>query len=385
LEKPYKIFIDDELKGTTPLLIKDLTPGDAFLRIESENEYHGIQLQVMAERTDIVTYTPVMGKYLGNLFVESTPPGAKILIDGRALGETPAALSDITAEKHTLTLSMKEYGDYEEEVVIKKKDTLSVSVELVKTYEITFQDPLPEETKVKVSHGDEESLFSGDEEIRVPAGNWTVEITNRYFKKASFTCDITGDKEINFTPEYYRSQIFFNNLMPESRVLLNKSDITAQVKDGSYETRVGYYELRIKTKDYKDYCKKMELEKDKEVSVQVIYEVSHALKGRKNAWIGYPLLGTGVLMGVTGFILNNDKIALDISDSYNDYATLKWTGFTFICTGVVSTVVGTVFVFISLQQEKKAQVDTEIWDIVRFSIDIQDNAPMFLVHIPLKD
>lgn len=416
LEKPYDVYINDVLKGTTPLLINDLESGDWFLRIESDEEYHGIQLKVIAERTDIVTYTPEMGKYVGNLFVESTPEGAKVYIDGKIMGETPAALSDITVEKHTLRLTMKGYQDYEEEIIVRKKDTIRISRELIKVYQITFLNPLPGDTKIKVYNDKNEYMFSEEEEIWLVAGSWTFVLTNKRFKEASLNYEIAGDKKISFTPEYYRSRIRFENLRPESTILLahiditgelqdntyekrsgnhviqiikNKHkdyyDITGELQDNTYETRVGDYEIRIKTDKYLDYCEKVELEKDKEALVQIIYEVSPAIAGKRNAWIGYPVLGTGVVLLTTGLVLNNESVVQYWANSYDDYVRIKWTGFVAAWTGIAGVTVGTIFAIISIKQFKKAKTDTEIWKNVALSVDIRNNVPVLLFHIPLKE
>ncbi|MBN2536003.1 MAG: PEGA domain-containing protein [Spirochaetales bacterium] len=384
LEKPYNVYINDLFKGTTPLLISDLEPGEGFLRIESGEEYHGIQLKVIAERTDIVTYSPKMGKYLGNLFIESSPAGAVVLIDGKTRGETPIALSDITAEKHTLKLKKTGYQDYEKEIVVKKKDTIRIAGELVKVYQITFRDSLPEKTQIKVSNEKDEYTFSVKNEIWIVAGNWTFTFTNKIFKEASLTFEITENKKIDFTPEYYISGIRFVNLLPESKVLLNNNDITEKLQNNTYETRVGNYEIRIKTEKYKDYCEKIELEKDKNAAIHIVYEFSPAVRGGIDAWIGYPALGAGVLFLVTGLIINNDPVAIDLSGSYDDYVVLKWTGLTLACTGLVAISVGSVFAVISAIQFHKAKTDTEIWKEIAFSINIKDNVPVLLLHIPLK-
>lgn len=384
LEDPYNVYINDELKGTTPLLITDLGPGEGFLRIESGDKYHGIQLHVIPDRTDIVTYSPKMGKYMGNLFVESTPEGAKVLIDGKVVGETPAAISDITAEKHTLKLILHGYKDYEEEIVVKKKDTIRISKELTKMYHITFQNPLPENTQIKVTDEQNEYTFSEKDEIWVVAGNWTFVLTNKLFKETSLHYEITEDKKISFATEYHRSRIRFENLMPESKVLLDNVDITSKLKNNNYETRVGQYKIRIKTEKYKDYCEKMELEKDKEASIQIIYEFSPVVAGSKNAWIGYPILGAGLLFLVGGLIINYDSVAMNLSGNNNDYAIIKWTGFAIASAGLVAVSVGSVFAVISIRHYMKANTDSEIWKDVAFSIDIKDNIPVLLFHIRLK-
>ncbi|MBN2444500.1 MAG: PEGA domain-containing protein [Spirochaetales bacterium] len=376
LEESFKVYINDVLKGSTPLLINDLEVGESFLRIESESQYHGIKLLVSPDRSDIVTYTPKMGKYVGNVFVESTPPGATILIDGKKMGETPAALSDITAEKHTLKLSKKGFLDYSEEIVVKKKDTVRFSQTLKQTYEITFQNPLPEETTIKVFNKDNEYTFSEKDNIAVFAGEWTFVFTSEFFPEVTLSYEITDNKKISFAPEYYKSQIRFSNIMAESKVLIDDIDITERLNENTYVTRIGDHEIRIKTARYLDYCETIQLEKDVEFVVRPLYEISPSVAGKRNASIGFPTLIGGIAAMTAGVIINLDFISVPLSGNYNTYVALKWTGLSVACAGAAATIVGTLFLVISNRDFAKAKTKTEIWKDVSFSFDIKNNNPV---------
>ena len=173
--------------------------------------------------------------------------------------------------------------------------------------------------------------------------------------------------------------------MEESRVLLDGRDITDKLEGLSYTTRLGKYTVRIKTALYLDYCENIVLKKDGEVVVEPEYKISPAVYGKRNARIGYPTLGAGLLFLAGGLVINNDYVATALSSDYEGYVALKWTGLTVGCVGLVTATVGTVFIVLSRGDYKKAKKETEIWKPVRFSLDLLDSHPVFMVHIPLKN
>jgi len=114
------VYLDDVLKGPTPLTIVNLVPGPYTIRIEKIGyEIWEDTVTVSAGETEVVeavltptpspTPTPTSSE-TGNLFVSSYPTGAKILIDGKDTGgRTNTIVKGIPVGTRQLTVEKSGY------------------------------------------------------------------------------------------------------------------------------------------------------------------------------------------------------------------------------------------------------------------------------------
>ncbi|MBN1696013.1 MAG: trypsin-like peptidase domain-containing protein [Spirochaetales bacterium] len=383
LEEKCNVYIDGESKGTTPLLLSDLKEGESYLEIESDTLYHGRRIGVNPARKDIVTYSPKMGKFVGNLYIESSPSGADIFIDGRARGTTPAALSDLTAEKHTVEIVKNGYAVYQKEIEVVRKKTIDIKTTLEPAYRVTFKNPLPKGTTMKVKGKNLDKTFSSNESIELPSGKWTIVISNdKFFPDNTMEFEIKNDSiTLAFDPAYFRSSIVFANLLPGSAVFLNNTDISDRIENDSFETVVGEYTVTVMKKDYFDYREKVILEKVKNAVVTINYIKDPAIDSVRYAWIGYPTLGAGLLAVGLGFILNMDDIAIDITPGYDEYVFIKWTSFSFACAGVVAVIVGGAYVYLSIRNSDES---ARLRKSMALSVDVTETGPCVVVRYRLR-
>jgi hypothetical protein len=62
--------------------------------------------------------TPSAGDRVGRLLVRSSPAGARVFVDGRDAGRTPATIHDLTTGPHRVRVSREGYGSDERQVVV---------------------------------------------------------------------------------------------------------------------------------------------------------------------------------------------------------------------------------------------------------------------------
>lgn len=104
-----QIFVDGQPKGALPLRLRDLPPGTHRYRVEAplfeplegelttvKGKNYFIQAQMLSSR--------------GIFVVESTPPGATVLLDGQDRGVTPLRLEEITSGLHMVSLQLDGYA-----------------------------------------------------------------------------------------------------------------------------------------------------------------------------------------------------------------------------------------------------------------------------------
>lgn len=102
VQGPAEVLVDDAPVGTTPLEL-DVPVGRHTVLFRRQKATRRMNVEVVRGESTVarVDWNP---KRVGALQVESTPPGAKVIIDGKGYGVTPATLEDLAVGAHTLVL-----------------------------------------------------------------------------------------------------------------------------------------------------------------------------------------------------------------------------------------------------------------------------------------
>jgi hypothetical protein len=127
------VTVNGEYRGKTPLAISGLSPGNyavSFLR----SGFMELSTRVRVEPGVIADAAVILQPESGMLAVNSTPPGARVLLDGADVGIAPVVLENISAGNHTVTLEMDGYIPAARQVRINAGQVTPVGVSL---------DPLP--------------------------------------------------------------------------------------------------------------------------------------------------------------------------------------------------------------------------------------------------
>jgi len=125
-----RVMVDGREIGRTPVSVLQLAQGghrvrlmrDGYLAQErrvvitasrpSQSITVALEPQVAASRTQQTPAPappPAVSRYVGTLIVDSRPPGAKVYVDGRLVGTTPASLPDVSAGSHAIRLELDGY------------------------------------------------------------------------------------------------------------------------------------------------------------------------------------------------------------------------------------------------------------------------------------
>ena len=113
--------------GQTPLVIPQLPPGECQLSLAYPS---WPVVSVKTTITENVESTETVRLPHGKLTVESTPPGATVLLGGRAVGQTPLTLERVPAGTKKLTLQAKDFPPLEVSVMVDDRGAVKVSREL---------------------------------------------------------------------------------------------------------------------------------------------------------------------------------------------------------------------------------------------------------------
>ena len=244
IAETYDVYVDGELRGTTPLLLADLEPGKHSLRVESEAGIHRMELEVSREIEGITYYTPEVHPHTGTLSVASDPPGARVSLDGVDLGPAPLCVEDLESGEYRLSLVREGYMPVARLIMVPRSDALSVEATLERAVSLRFDPALPSGSMVKVYDRANELVLEapGAETIRVPEGFNLLVVESAAFQPQEIQIEARGgEAEVAFQPVYYTPKLVFDGLPVESRVLLDGVDVTGRIQGKVLITEPGIH------------------------------------------------------------------------------------------------------------------------------------------------
>jgi hypothetical protein len=130
------LMVNGEYRGKTPLTISGLGPGNYAVTF-SRFGFMELSVQVPVEQGKIAEVTAALQPKTGTLVVNSTPAGARVLLDGTDAGLVPVFLANISAGNHTIRLEKDGYVTAAQEVGITAGQVSRAEVSL---------DPVPVST-----------------------------------------------------------------------------------------------------------------------------------------------------------------------------------------------------------------------------------------------
>lgn len=134
-----RVFVDGDYQGKTPIEAVALKPGEHKLKLELAG-YGTVEKTIYAEKGDDVTENIALDSVLGRLQVRTIPGGAKILLDGHAVGTTKEregavrsdvlVLNDIQEGDHSIVAHKDGYQDATKRIKLNPKQILDVNMRL---------------------------------------------------------------------------------------------------------------------------------------------------------------------------------------------------------------------------------------------------------------
>lgn len=139
-----KVFVDGAYQGKTPTTVPALPAGAHALRIELAGHAPAAR-EVRLGNGEAKTEEFRLESVLGRLEIATTPPGAKVSVDGRAAGTTRSpggdatrsqvlALEGLPAGEHAVLVHLDGYQDVSRRVVVKAQETGRLFVRLTRVF-----------------------------------------------------------------------------------------------------------------------------------------------------------------------------------------------------------------------------------------------------------
>jgi len=195
------VFIDNAIRGLTPLTITDTAIGDHRITITMDGyeEYtRNIFVEAAAPRMIAAELTRISPQPTtppppdGSIAITSIPSGAEVYIDGTHRGVTPAIFPRILPGNHEVTLSLKGHDDWSHIVSIGSGQMAAINAGLDATQEITGSLAVITEPSGAEIYID--GNFKGVSPVTIPglfAGTHTVLLTLEEYANTSTNISVT--------------------------------------------------------------------------------------------------------------------------------------------------------------------------------------------------
>jgi hypothetical protein len=129
-----KVYVDNQLKGETPLTISDVKPGALRLRVHAPG-YEPMARDITIGRGQKLTEEFGLLSNCGAIEISTVPAGVKVVLDGKDAGTTVARTNDAEAASEVLRLDALQAGRHQLELLRSgyAPRSFSVDVEVGKT------------------------------------------------------------------------------------------------------------------------------------------------------------------------------------------------------------------------------------------------------------
>ncbi|HUW85417.1 MAG TPA: PEGA domain-containing protein, partial [Methanoregula sp.] len=206
------VFVDNVMRGVTPITLTDTVIGNHVITIRMEG-YEEYTKNVVVESSSPVTIvaglrksvpepTPQLPSAFGSIAITSIPSGAAVSLDGSQRGTTPAIFHDIVPGSHEVTLSQKGYDDWTQAVSVGSGQTAAINANLVFTKEPAYLTGLlavttdPPGAEVYI-----DGVFKGVSPITIPGlsdGEHTIVLTMQDYANTTSNLTITAGQTQKF-------------------------------------------------------------------------------------------------------------------------------------------------------------------------------------------
>jgi len=199
-ERPsnVQVYLDGEKvhEGETPVIL-EADPGTTSIAVKKEG-YKSFNQTIELESGRTYELREPLKKLetgTSKIFVESTPPGGQVKVDGDAVKDpTPVTVEELAEGSHRVVVSKEGYADYEEEVELERGEERELEVEL-RPKEVTLT--------VKSDPDDADFTILGEEGDAVESGE-TPETVEGLDGGASYRVEFARsgyeDAETEFEP-----------------------------------------------------------------------------------------------------------------------------------------------------------------------------------------
>ncbi|MFC1851438.1 PEGA domain-containing protein [candidate division CSSED10-310 bacterium] len=257
------IYINGQLRGTTPFIDDQIPTGTHKLEVRKTGFTTWEEtISVLASkplRRDVSLEPAVQ------LFIDSIPTGAQIMIGEQSYGETPQEIENLKIGTYELALSLDKYQTHREKLSLSEAEqTKTISVKLLPLSFGALR--VISETGVAVSVDDVRKGYAPLLLKEIPVGRHTITLTSAHKSKKQITLTISKNKTTKIEHLFYQPGTLRINAIPFGEAYLDgfSHGITPVFIDNVPQ---GEHQIKVVKKGYRTAVKQVTVKKEDEATV----------------------------------------------------------------------------------------------------------------------
>lgn len=139
------IYVDGKNYGLTPIEIEDLEIGEHEMVISKEGFAQIIKkVEIKEDRVEI---NEILVKAISEIFLNTEPNGAKVIINGKEMGTTPLTIKDINPGRYFVTFRALGYEEMTKSIEV-KEGLNTFKFKMIQLNHALIVESIPENAKV---------------------------------------------------------------------------------------------------------------------------------------------------------------------------------------------------------------------------------------------
>jgi hypothetical protein len=317
------IVLDGTTKGTTPTTLNGIPVGSHTLVLKKSG-YDDYSSSVMIGSGTMTVLSAVLVPATGSISVNSTPPGATIVLDGTTNGTTPAFFTGIYVGNHTLVLKKNGYYDYSANVTASPGNTTSISATLTATTGSLSVNSSPSKATIILdgtARGTTPTILNG-----ISVGSHTLVLKKSGYNDYSTTVTVSSGTTTSISPTLTATPGSISVRSTPSGATIVLDGMTKGTTPSTLNgISVGSHTLVLKKSGYNDYSTSVTVSSGKTASVSATLTVSTGSISANSTPSGATIVLDGTTKGTTpanlvGISVGKHTLVLK-KNGYNDYST----------------------------------------------------------------
>jgi len=153
------VYIDGKNYGVTPLEITDLEIGEHEMVISKDGYAQIIKkIEIKEEKVEI---DEILAKAISEVFLNTNPKGAKVIINGKEMGTTPLTLKDINPGRYFVTFRALGYEEMTKSIEV-KEGLNTFNFQMIQINHALIVDSIPQNAKVYI-----DDVFKGTTPLEI--------------------------------------------------------------------------------------------------------------------------------------------------------------------------------------------------------------------------
>jgi hypothetical protein len=265
------ILIDGKKSGVTPTTLTGMLPGKHNVEIRMEgHEAWSESVEIKSDKEN--TIVAVLHAITGSISIESNPPEATILLDGKDVCTSPDTITQVAIGIHEIEVKKEGYAEWKKKLNVKKGTEISLNAVL---QPITGSARLESEPTGAVIFVDGEDVGKTPKVLTgISPGKHEVEISLEGYDSYLQMVKIKNGKESLVSPILQQkkgSLMLISN--PSNAVIYIQGKKSGKTPSTITDLTPGNYSVELLLDDYQAWSEKTDIVSSEEVTINAELQV----------------------------------------------------------------------------------------------------------------